>query len=43
VPGLDVVFLEGVSDAYDGGVTLGRDGSFVSLPAGTEAIEVSRR
>jgi ribonuclease Z len=43
VPGLDAVFLEGVSDAYDGGVTLGRDGSFVSLPAGTEAIEVSRR
>lgn len=43
VPGLDVVFLRGVSDAYDGGVTLGRDGSFVSLPAADDSIEVSRR
>lgn len=43
VPGLDVVFLDGVSDAYDGGITLGRDGSFVSLPAGSDAIQVSKR
>jgi ribonuclease Z len=43
LPGLDVVFLRGVSDAYDGGVTLGRDGSFVSLSAADDSIEVSKR
>jgi ribonuclease Z len=43
LPGLDVVFLEGVSDAYAGDVTLGRDGTFVSLPVGSTAVEVGRR
>jgi len=43
LPGLDQVFLDGVSDAYSGGVTLGRDGTLVSLPSGSEQIEVSRR
>lgn len=43
VPGLDAAFLAGVPDAYEGGVTLGRDGSLVSLPAGSDAIEVSKR
>ena len=43
MPGLDRVYLEGVSDAYAGGVTLGRDGTFVSLPAGSDAVEVSKR
>ncbi len=43
VPGLEAVFLDGVSKAYAGGVTLGRDGSFVSLPAGSGAIAVSKR
>jgi ribonuclease Z len=43
LPGLDRVFLEGVSDAFRGGVTLGRDGTFVSLPKGSDAIEVSER
>ena len=43
VPGLDVVFLEGVSQAFSGGVTLGRDGTLVSLPSGSQAIEVSQR
>jgi ribonuclease Z len=43
LPGLDAVFLEGVEDAFSGGVTLGRDGTLVSLPAGSDAIEVSRR
>jgi ribonuclease Z len=43
LPGLDAEFLEGVSDAYSGGVTLGRDGTQVSLPSGSGRIEVSRR
>ena len=42
-PGLDQVFLEGVSRAYAGGVTLGRDGTLISLPAGSSAVEVERR
>lgn len=42
VPGLEDVFLEGVADAFGGGVTLGRDGSAVSLPAGSDAVEVER-
>lgn len=41
VPGLATAFLEGVDAAYSGGVTLGRDGVRVSLPAGSEAIEVT--
>jgi len=43
LPGLDVVFLDGVSDAFAGGVTLGRDGTLVSLPSGGAAVEVSQR
>lgn len=43
VPGLDVVFLEGVADAFAGGVTLGRDGTLISLPSGSDAVEVSQR
>lgn len=43
VPGLDRVFLAGVSQAFDGGVTLGRDGTLVSLPSGSDAIEVDER
>lgn len=43
VPGLDVAFLAGVDDAYDGGVTLGRDGTLVSLPSGSDAVEVGER
>ncbi|MEN8159655.1 MAG: MBL fold metallo-hydrolase [Myxococcota bacterium] len=43
LPGLDQAFLEGVADAFDGGVTLGRDGTLVSLPRGSTTIEVSER
>jgi len=32
-------FLEGVADVYTGPVALGRDGTFFSLPAGSDAIE----
>jgi ribonuclease Z len=43
LPGLDVAFLEGVSGAYSGGVTLGRDGTMISLPSGSKEIVVSSR
>ncbi len=43
LPGLDSAFLEGVSETYAGGVTLGRDGTMVSLPSGSEKTEISRR
>jgi ribonuclease Z len=43
VPGLDQVFLAGVSDAFDGGVTLGRDGTFLSLERGGDRVVVGSR
>lgn len=39
LPPLKGVFLKGVSDAYDGPVVIGEDGTFVSLPAGSDVIE----
>jgi len=41
VPGLEGVFLEGVSGAFSGGITLGRDGTRISLPSGSKAVDVS--
>lgn len=41
VPGLETAFLEGVADAYGGKVTVGRDGTRVSLRRDSETIEVS--
>jgi ribonuclease Z len=41
LPGMDAVFLDGVDDAFAGEFTLGQDGTRVSLPAGSTAIEVS--
>ena len=43
LPGLEQVFLDGVSDVYDGGVTLGRDGTLISLEQGGDRIAVSSR
>jgi len=43
IPGLDSIFLRGVNDAYDGPVTLGRDGISFSLPAGSDEILESER
>jgi ribonuclease Z len=40
LPGLASVFLDGVSGAFSGGVTLGRDGTQISLPAGSRDIVV---
>jgi ribonuclease Z len=33
-------FVAGVAGIYDGPVTVGRDGTFVTLPAGSDAIEL---
>ncbi|MEZ5557641.1 MAG: MBL fold metallo-hydrolase [Pseudomonadales bacterium] len=43
LPGLDQAFLAGVADAYQGPVTLSRDGTFVSMPAGTTEMLESQR
>ena len=43
VPGLERVFLDGVDAAFSGGVTLGRDGTLISLRSGSESVEVSER
>jgi ribonuclease Z len=40
LPGLASVYLDGVSDAFSGGVTLGRDGTVLSLPAGSRDVVV---
>jgi ribonuclease Z len=36
---LEEVFLDGVHEVYEGPVTVGRDGTFMSLPAGSDVIE----
>jgi len=38
LPTMEGIFLEGVAETYEGPVTLGKDGTFVSLPAGSDAI-----
>ncbi len=43
VSALESIYLEGVGDAFDGEVQLGRDGTWVSLPVGSEAIEIGSR
>lgn len=43
IPGLASVFLDGVKDVYGGPITLGRDGTSFSLPAGREEILEIRR
>lgn len=43
LPGLAQVFLDGVSDAYPGPVTLARDGVLISLPSGSDSIDVQQR
>ena len=42
VPGLEGVFLDGVSAAFSGKITLGRDGTRISLPAGSDGVDVSQ-
>jgi ribonuclease Z len=43
LPGLTAAFREGVAEAYDGPVTVARDGHLLSLPAGSTRIVVTRR
>jgi ribonuclease Z len=43
LPGLEAAFLAGVGEAYAGPVTLGRDGTLISLPSRSNEIEVSTR
>jgi len=43
VPGAEAAFLTGVDAAYGGPVTVARDGTFVSLPAGSTRVEHSER
>lgn len=40
LPTLEQLFVEGVDEVFAGPVTVGRDGTLVRLPAGSEAIEV---
>jgi ribonuclease Z len=42
IPGLASVFLQGVSEVYSGPVTLGRDGTTISLPGESDEIIVVR-
>jgi ribonuclease Z len=39
LPTMKEIFLEGVAETYDGPVTVGKDGTFMSLPAGSDVIE----
>lgn len=38
-PGMEAAFLEGVDEVYDGSYAVGVDGSIISLPANSDAIE----
>ncbi len=40
---LDSIFLHGVSEVYQGGVTVGQDRTWISLPANSSAVKVGRR
>jgi ribonuclease Z len=43
VTGLEAAFVEGMDDVYSGPITVGRDGTFVSMPSGSDEIVVSAR
>ncbi len=40
---LESIYLRGVSGVYQGGVTIGKDRSWVSLPANSSVVKVGRR
>ncbi len=42
VPGAEAAFVRGVRQVYDGKVTVARDGTVVSLPAGTREVRYSQ-
>jgi hypothetical protein len=37
------MFVKGVSDIYKGGVTVGRDGTWIDLPADSDVIKLGNR
>jgi ribonuclease Z len=39
-PGAEAAFVEGVADVYEGPFTVGRDGTRISLPTGSDTIEL---
>ena len=41
LPPMVEIFTEGVDEVYEGPFTVGRDGMLVTMPAGSDAIEVS--
>ena len=43
LPGLETAFLGDAPNIYSGTIRIGADGDFVSLPAGSKEIKVSRR
>jgi ribonuclease Z len=43
IPGLESLFVEGISEVYSGDYTVGVNGTMISLPSGSAAIEVSSR
>ena len=43
LPGMEKAFLGGAPDRFAGPIRVGADGDFVSLPAGSAAIDTSRR
>ncbi|MGI9286688.1 MAG: MBL fold metallo-hydrolase [Pseudomonadales bacterium] len=43
MPGMDVVFLEGVDKMYDGPTTISRDGTLFSLPADSTDIKLIKK
>jgi ribonuclease Z len=40
---MERMFVKGVADVYHGGVTVGRDGTWIALPANSDAIKVGKR
>lgn len=43
LPGMEKAFLGGAPDIFSGPIRVGADGDFISLPAGSADIQVSRR
>ncbi|HOS86555.1 MAG TPA: MBL fold metallo-hydrolase [Burkholderiaceae bacterium] len=43
LPGMEKAFLGGAPDIFGGPIRVGADGDFISLPAGSQQIDVSRR
>lgn len=43
VPGAEAAFLDGVDDVWSGPVVVARDGTLISLPAGSRSIKHSER